>query len=434
MFGLVRSVQVREVQGEVMKLLFLGINYDPEIISIAVYSSGLCDYMARHGVETKVVTAKPYFPHWRVFEGWRGPFWKRRKTESGADVVHCPLYVPRKPTGAKRILHHASFALTAAPVTLWRALVWRPDVVFVIGPSLVAAPVGWLAARFGGAKAWLHIQDFEVEAAFATGLIKEESRTGRAAKAFERWVLRRFDRASSISRPMLDKLRQKEVPEERIYELRNWANLEKVTPIEGVSPMKAELGIETPYVALYSGNLANKQGLEVLPEMARHLAHRDDLTLLICGDGPMRDDLVNMAEGLNNIRFLPLQPLEKLSDLLGLADVHLLPQIAGAADVMLPSKLTNMLASGRPVLATAHAGTALGDEVEGAGVLTPPGDGKAAAAAVEALLDDPTRRAELGRTARHRALERWDMDAILGNLHIELEKLTGRHAALVSAE
>ncbi|MBS8228123.1 WcaI family glycosyltransferase [Vannielia litorea] len=417
-----------------MKLLFLGINYDPEIISTAVYSSGLCDYLANHGVQTKVVTAKPYYPQWRILEGWRGPFWKRRKAASGADVVHCPLYVPRKPTGAKRILHHASFALTAAPVTLWRALIWRPNVVFVVGPSLLAAPVGWLAARIGGAKAWLHIQDFEVEAAFATGLIKEESRTGRAAKAFERWVLRRFDKVSSISRPMLDKLRHKQVPEERIYELRNWANLEKVTPIEGVSPMKAELGIATPYVALYSGNLANKQGLEVLPEMARYLAHRDDVTLLICGDGPMRENLTAMAEGLKSIHFLPLQPLEKLSELLGVADVHLLPQIAGAADLMLPSKLTNMLASGRPVLATAHHGTALGDEIEGAGVLTPPGDGKAAAAALEALLDDPTRRAELGKTARRRALERWDMDAILRNLHIEFEELTGRQAAPVSAE
>ena len=414
-----------------MRLLFLGINYDPEIISIAVYSSGLCEYMARNGVDTKVVTAKPYFPQWRVFEGWRGPFWKRRKTAAGADVVHCPLYVPRIPSGAKRILHHASFALTAAPVTLWRALVWRPDVVFVIGPSMVAAPVGWLAARIGGAKAWLHIQDFEVEAAFATGLIQEESRTGRAAMAFERWGLRRFDKTSSISRPMLDKLRKKQVPEKNIYELRNWANLEKVTPIKGVSPMKAALGIETPYVALYSGNLSNKQGLEVLPEIARHLAHRDDVTLLICGDGPMRAELVASAESLTNIRFLPLQPLEKLSELLGVADVHLLPQIEGAADVMLPSKLTNMLASGRPVVATAHKGTALGDEVEGAGVLTPPGDGKAAASAVEALLDNPDLRSELGDAARVRALERWDMDAILGNLQLEFEVLAREREAVV---
>lgn len=189
--------------------------------------------------------------------------------------------------------------------------------------------------------------------------------------------------------------------------------------------MKAELGINTPYVALYSGNLANKQGIEVLPEMAHHLAHRDDLTLLICGDGPLREKLVALSAGLNNMRFLPLQPLDRLSELLGLADVHLLPQIAGAADVMLPSKLTNMLASGRPVLATAQEGTALSDEVEGAGVVTPPGDGKAAARALETLLDNPEWRVELGKAARQRALDRWDMEAILEALHLEFGKMTG---------
>ena len=90
-----------------------------------------------------------------------------------------------------------------------------------------------------------------------------------------------------------------------------------------------------------------------------------------------------------------------------------------------------MLASGRPVVATAHKGTALGDEVEGAGVLTPPGDGKAAASAVEALLDNPDLRSELGDAARVRALERWDMDAILGNLQLEFEVLAREREAVV---
>lgn len=411
-----------------MKLLLLGINYDPEIISTAVYSTGLAENMAETGIETDVVTAKPYYPAWRVFDGWRGPFWRSRTSETGVRIVHCPLYVPSNPTGAKRILHHASFALTALPVALWKGLAGRPDIVFVAAPSMVSAPVGWLAARLGGGKAWLHIQDYEVEAAFATGLLTEDSTTGRMAKAFERWVLRRFDRISSISEPMLEKLREKQVPEDRIYELRNWANLARVTPVEGVSPMKAELGIRTEYVALYSGNLANKQGLEIIPDMARRLAHRDDLTIVVCGDGPMRTTLEDSAAGLDNIRFLPLQPLDRLSDLLGMADVHLLPQIAGAADLVLPSKLTNMLASGRPVLATADPETALGQEVTGAGICTPPGDGAAAAAALDALLDDPETRATLGREARARALERWDMGAILDRLRHEFAVLYGQPA------
>ncbi len=396
-----------------MRILILGINYAPEMISIAVYSTGLAEQLAADGHNVEVVTALPYFPAWRVFDGWRGLRWRKGAGRPNLRITHCPLYVPARPTGARRILHHASFALSALPILLAAAMWRRPDLVFVVAPSMVAAPAGLLAARLAGARTWLHIQDYEVDAAFATGLIAEGSRLGRMAKGFEAWVLRRFDRISSISPQMVAKLLAKNVPEARCAELRNWADLSRITPLSGPSPLRATLGITTAHVALYSGNLANKQGLEILPAMARALVHRKDLTFVICGDGPMRAPLVEMSKGLDNIRFLPLQPVEQLSNLLGMADVHLLPQIKGAADLMLPSKMANMLASGRPILATAERHTALGIEVEGAGLLVAPGDFAAAAAALEQLLENPALRERLRTEGRARALARWDMLGVL---------------------
>lgn len=411
-----------------MKLLVVCINYDPEIISTGVYTTGLAEYMAGAGVATDVVTARPYYPAWRTFPGWQRPWWRSRRGESGTRIVHCPIYVPRRPSGAKRIAHYISFALTALPVLLWKALRHKPDIVLLVAPSLITAPGVLAAARLAGATSWLHIQDFEVEAAFATGLLSPTSRIGRAAQRFEAGMLARFDRVSSISGPMLDKLRAKGVAPARITELRNWANLAQVTPLDGPSPLKAELGIGTPYVALYSGNLANKQGLEVLPQVARQLAHRTDLTIAVCGDGPMRAHLQQMAADLPMIRFFPLQPPDRLGDLLGMADVHVLPQIAGAADLVLPSKLTNMLASGRPTIATTGPDTALGQEVTGAGLLVPAGDAPALAAALESLLDDPGRRTALGQAARARALERWDMDVVLARLKGQFDTLADHNA------
>jgi len=410
-----------------MRILILGINYSPEIISTAVYTTGLSEMLAEAGHEVRVITAQPYFPAWKVMAGW--PRFAYRSEHPRPDlpnlhVTHCPLYVPANPTGAKRILHHLSFALVALPRALWAALTKKPDLVMVIAPSMMSALAGVPAARIAGAKTWLHIQDYEVEAAFATGLLKEGSRIGRIAKGFEAWVLRRFDRISSISDPMLAKLTEKGVPASKVFELRNWANLAKVIPVTGRSPMCEELGITTPHVALYSGNLANKQGIEIIPQAARLLAHRRDLTFAICGDGSFKAELERLAEGLDNIRFFPLQPLEKFSDTLGMATVHLLPQIAGAADLVLPSKLTNMLASGRPVIATAEPGTALAREVEGCGMVTRPGDAAALAAAIETLIDQPELCAAQGAAARARAYERWDSAAIFARFEAEILRLT----------
>jgi colanic acid biosynthesis glycosyl transferase WcaI len=395
-----------------MKILFLGLNYAPEPIGIGLYSGDMCRAWAAMGHEVRAVVAAPYYPAWQVADEYRGG-WKRTH-EQGVDVTRCPLYVPREPSGAKRILHHLSFLLSSLGPALKAALGQRPDLVFTVAPSLIAAPVAWLAARLGGAKSWLHVQDFEVEAMVATGLV-DKGFTAKAGARFEHTVLSLFDTVSSISPQMCRKLAEKGVEVPRIYELRNWADIGGVRPL-ATSTYRSEWGIETPHVALYSGNIANKQGIEIVLEAARLLRGRKDLTFVVCGEGPNRANLEKAAADLGNIRFHDLQPRERLSDLLALASVHLMPQLPGAADLVLPSKLTNMLASGRPVVATAAAETGLALEVEGCGLITPPGDAAAFAAGIERLLDDKALATRLGQAARGRAEERWAQGPILQRL------------------
>ncbi len=406
------------------KFHLVSINYAPEKIGIAVYSAGLAEYMARHGYDVTVFTSYPHYPEWQIAEGWKSRGYNVQQEEENLCLVRCPIYVPEKPTGKKRLMHYLSFAASVSPQLFWRSVKERPDVVFVVAPSLIAALPAWVFAKLTGSKFWVHVQDFEVEAAFATGVIPEQSKLGRIAKNFERWMFCKADRVSTISRPMIDKLREKGVNALKIRELRNWANLKKVSVVEGVSPLRDELEITTDYVAYYSGNIGAKQGLDIIPKAARLLADRSDLTFVICGDGAYLDSLKSQAEGLPNIRFLPLQPLEKLSDALGMADVHLLPQRPEVAELVLPSKLTNILASGRPVVATADEGTALAEEVEGCGLVCPTGDPSAFAGAIETLLDDAELRKTLGETARTKAIQRWDMNNILGEFEAEIGAMT----------
>jgi len=124
-----------------------------------------------------------------------------------------------------------------------------------------------------------------------------------------------------------------------------------------------------------------------------------------------------------NIQFRPLQPRERLGELLGVASLHLLPQIAGAADLLLPSKLTNMLASGRPIVATAAPGTGIAQEVAGCGLVVPSGDALGLACAIERLVDDRALRAAMGVRARERAEERWSRTRILGRFERQLCEL-----------
>lgn len=408
-----------------LKILVIGLNHSPEQIGIGPYTAGLAQGLAQGlaapGCQVEVIAGKPYYPEWRARPG---PAGVTRTEEGGTIVWRCPHYIPARPSGLKRILHYLSFAVRSLPVALSRARALRPDVVIAIAPALLAAPVALLAARRAGAASWLHIQDFEVEAALATGLLGDGA-AARLAARFEGAVLRRFDRVSSISRPMMARAVAKGVAATQVIELRNWAEDSLVVTEDGRAALRRELGLRDGRIALYSGNLAMKQGIGILAEAANALRHRDDITLLVCGDGTGRAQLEQACAGLDNVVIRGLQPRERLGELLSLADVHLLPQIAGAADLVLPSKLTNMLASARPVVATAAPGTALFDEVDGCGIVTPPGDAAAFAGAIEALVDDASLAARLGAAARERARERWSRTAILARLSDELAALVG---------
>jgi colanic acid biosynthesis glycosyl transferase WcaI len=270
----------------------------------------------------------------------------------------------------------------------------------------------------------LHIQDFEVDVAFQMGLLK-----GKWLQSFvlgaESWLLRRFDSVSSISERMLDKLRQKGVMEERVRFFPNWVDIAHVYPLVGPSDYHEELGINpSTKVVLFSGTMGGKQGLMVIPEAARKLAHRKDLMFVVCGDGVMKPQLEAASAELTNILFLPLQPFERLGQLLGLADIHLLPQSPEAADLVLPSKLSGMLASGRPVIATCQQGTEIASVVSLCGLVSPPEDGLALAAAVEQLVDNDVARQNLGTHARQYAIKNLDKSGVLQKLDGQLRAIT----------
>ncbi len=406
-----------------MRILLVGLNYAPEKVGIAVYSTGLAEALVEAGHQVQVVAGQPYYPRWRTEPGY--PAWRwTRSVENGVTVHRAPHYVPSNPTGIRRVIHHLTFALASAYPALKAAIIHRPDLVISVAPSLLSAPVARLAARLSRAATWLHVQDIEIEAAFGMGLLKEESWLGRMARRFERHVLKSFDRVSALTPEMQGRLVVKGLPPDRATILRNWADPSiRPQPPETGDRLRAELEISTPQVVLYSGNIANKQGIEMVVDAARLLAQRNDLTFLVCGEGPNLDALRRRGEGLPNLRFAPLQPKERLPELLALASVHLLPQLPVAANVVMPSKLTNMLASGRPVVATAEEGTALAREVHGAGIITPPEDTEAFAAAIARLSDDPELRRRLGDAAAKRAADVWSQRAIIGGFREAIDEL-----------
>ncbi len=417
-----------------LRILVYGLNYAPELTGIGKYTGEMAAWLAERGHDVRVVTAPPYYPAWRIRDDYRGALYRTERGPGQPVVCRTPLYVPVRPTGPKRVAHLASFMLGSIPVML-REMFRQPQLVFTVEPTFFGAPLALFVAKTSGAACWLHVQDFEVDAAFDLGLLPAEGPVHDFALRLENYFTLAFDRVSSISRKMVERTCAKGIPAARAVLFPNWVDVDTIQPLahsaNRQTALRRELaaqvpGIENKIILLYSGNMGTKQGLELLAPLAEAFApegaHPDPrVHFLFCGDGAFRPQLETLVGHCSNVTLLPLQPLDRLNDLLNTADIHLLPQRAGAADLVMPSRLTGMLASGRPVIATADPGTQVALVVEGRGLVVPAEDTEALHAAVSHLIEDEELRLALGHAAREYAVQNLDKQQVLERFEKNLE-------------
>lgn len=343
-----------------MKFILYSLNYSPELTGIGKYNGEMCSELILRGVNVSAVVAPPYYPEWVVHKGYSSVSYNN-STVNGVSVTRCPLFVPQKVTTLKRIIHLASFAFSSG-VALLSKLLSKPDVLFLVQPTLFCAPVALLYCKFTGTKAVMHIQDYEVDALFGLGMMS----TGKAvnfAKTTEKWLMSKFDAISTISYSMIDNAKSKGVTDDKIIYFPNWSDTDFVTPKSDGSTLKKEWGFnESDKVILYAGNIGNKQGLEIVLAAAKHYQENPNIKFVLVGAGSHAKVLKAQTEQmqLENVYFKPLLAWERVPEMLALADIHLVIQKKGAADAVLPSKLTNILSAGGHALVTAEAHTELG--------------------------------------------------------------------------
>jgi colanic acid biosynthesis glycosyl transferase WcaI len=417
-----------------LRILIYGLNYAPELTGIGKYTGEMASWLSGRGHEVRVVTAPPYYPAWRIREDYRGSLYRTERVPGQPLVHRTPIYVPESPTGIKRIIHLVSFMLGSLPVML-REMFWEPHIVFTVEPTFFCAPLTLFVGKSAGAACWLHVQDFEVDAAFELGLLPAQGPVHDVALRIEKFFTFAFDRVSGISARMVDRARGKGIAAERVVLFPNWVDVEAIYPLSpagnSTNVIRQELatrvpGIDSKIVLLYSGNMGAKQGLELLAPLAESFASDPRVHFLFCGDGSFRNRLEALVANRPNVTLLPLQPLNRLNDLLNLADIHLLPQRASAADLVMPSRLSAMLSSGRPVIATAHPGTQVAQVVEGRGLAVRAEDADALQKAILQLVDDKDLRLRLGLAARDYAVNHLGKQQVLEQFEFHLQSLAGR--------
>ncbi|WP_205703494.1 WcaI family glycosyltransferase [Hymenobacter radiodurans] len=334
-------------------LLLIGYNFYPEPTGIGKYNGEMIAWLAKKGYTCTVITTYPYYPYWKVQE----PYFKNRfsfTTEviaypSGGKITicRCPIYVPAKPSGIKRIILDLSFLFTALIKLIHLLCKHKFEYVITIAPAFELGFLGILCKFLQKSTFIYHIQDMQIEAARDLHMIKSAFLIKVLFK-IERFIFDKSDFITTISEAMAIKIHEKS--EKKVHFFPNWADTSLFFPIQDKCKLKTLFGFSNAErIVLYSGAIGEKQGLENILYVANQFReNHTNIKFIICGSGPYKDHLIRLAQELNltNIQFFPVQPLEKFNYFLNLADVHLVIQKCSTCDLVMPSKLTTILAIG----------------------------------------------------------------------------------------
>ncbi len=410
-------------ENKLMKnITIIGINFYPEDTAIGLYTTQMAEYLAEQGFNVSVVTGFPYYPQWKIWNNYKSkPKYMIEKHE-GIKVYRYKQYVHRNPTFKNRVMHILSFTFGS-----FRNLmkIKSSDLVIAVVPFTSDVLLAHILAKRTKAKTWIHVQDFEFDAAFNAGIIENKGIKKYIAKLLFSIEKKLFDRAdilSTISYDMLEKAKKK--TSAQVFYFPNW--------IDGgfLNPEKAKRHsylLSNKFKILYSGNIGKKQDWDFFVRAVERFQNDRQIEFIVVGDGAIKDWLMEQTKEYKNVKYFTPVDYAELPDLLCSADLHILFQKSDVVDTVMPSKLLGMMASAKPSLITGNKSSEVAKIIEesGGGEFFESGDGD-----IEPVINFITKlnrnksMADIyGINAREYIVRHFSKEKVLGNFKQKIEEL-----------
>ncbi len=403
-----------------MNITVLCPHYAPDVAPTGEVMTAIANALADLGHRLHLVTALPWYREHSVEPGWGGRPVRRERASVGRITRVHPFPTDKTNVPARALAFGGFTGLAGALALADRE---RPDVVLAMSPPLTLGPAGWAIARARRAPFVFNVQDIFPDVAVELGVLTNPKVIAVASK-LERFVYRHADAVTVLSEDLADNVAAK-LPEtqdrSKVRVIPNFVDTAFVQVSERENGYRREYDLVGKTVVMYAGNVGMSQSLDLVVGAARHFAGRPELVFVINGGGSALEELRRQSAGLDNLRFVGMQPKERLAEVLAAADLHLVPLKTGLARSSVPSKLYSILAAGRPLLASVDPGTEVARTVEraGAGLAVPPDDPAAFVAGLDALLADPAKLVAQGRAGR-RWVEGWASPAAVGAAYSDL--------------
>lgn len=380
-----------------MRITILTQYYPPETGAPQNRLQSLALNLKAKGHEIEILTAMPNYPKMQVYEGYRGKFLKKEMMD-GILVRRSWIYVSESKSIMPRLCNYFSFVFTSL-ITGLRSK--SPDYLLCESPPLFLGLSAYVISRLKGAKLIFNVSDLWPESADKLDVVKNKTMLNMAYR-LESWLYRKSFLVTGQTQGIVKDISTR-FPKIPVFWLPNGID-EEVYAFDKVDESWLdEYGIRGKKLFMYAGILGHAQALEVIIYARELLKGREDVAVVIIGDGPLKGQLqeLNKETGAGVI-FIPNTPKDKVMQMVHAAYGYIVPLrrldlFKGA----IPSKIFDPLALGIPVL--------LGVEGEAkelfidsgkAGLAFEPENARELADAMVELLDHPEQRNEYGRSGK----------------------------------
>lgn len=397
-----------------MKILELPAYFFPESMSSSHLDDNLREALAIAGIDMAIYCPMPT----RGITAEVRKEYKKKKKEKmydGHATIHrFSLYGEGK-NPVLRALRYTIACIMQFIRAVFAKDARQCDVMFITSTPPIKGAMAGLAKKFNKKPIVYNLQDIFPDSLAGSGLAKKGGLLWKIGRVIENFTYRSADKIIVISEDFKRNIMEKGVQKDKIVVVYNWVDTEKIKPVvKEENPLYDEFGIsKDKFNVVYAGNLGNAQNVMLLVEAAKRLKDDDDIQIVIFGTGGIEQELKKAVNenNLNNVKLLPLQPMERVPYVYGVGDVCVVACKEGLGGSAMPSKTWTIMSCGKTVLANFDEGELKHIlEDNNCGVFTKAGNVDAFVCAVKELKNHKSKCDELGKNGRAFVLENLNKD------------------------
>ncbi|MEE9167530.1 MAG: glycosyltransferase family 4 protein [Candidatus Neomarinimicrobiota bacterium] len=411
-----------------LRILVFIIQFPPDVNSTGILMDQICEGLLEYGHRITVITTFPHYEEFRIHEEFRGRLIERGQYH-GLDVIRLCVYANgEKYRMTSRLLNYLSFNFLATAVNLVSRQTY--DVIFCTNGSFFTGISSYVSGKFGRIPFIYNVQDLYPDVPIRAGQLHNKNAI-TVLRKMERFMYEKAAHIAVIAPSFRKNLLEKGVSREKVSVIPNFVDTAFVRPMKKKNEFSIRHDLTDKFVVTHAGNLGYAYDLETMLEAALLLAPHENIVFLIIGDGVAKAHLQEKAQTLrlSNVRFLPFQPREYLPLIRACSDVETSLYKPGASSDSMPSKVYEIMASGRPLLMSADEGSDVWNLVTEtkSGICIGPGNASELADGVLSLYNNPSMGQKMGQRGRYQAEKNYSRDVVVRRYNGLLQQVARYH-------